>query len=171
MPLQSQTADLALAIPLAPVRARRSGVAVEGPKSGRAANKNGASFAAFAVRSLLVSGLMASGSIAALSSLGKMPHEPNAIIRASLAPVSPAPFVNADAMRAVAAAPSQPLSDQEIARQAEEAKKELAAASAITEAVTEPTRKTASAKSGYTWTAARAGRRGAKAGNGATPPP
>ena len=90
---------------------------------------------------------MATGSMAALSALGKVPHEPNMVIRASLAPSPIKSAINVDAAREVAHAIAAPLSDKDIARQAAEAKKELAAASAITEAVTEATRN-ASAKSG-----------------------
>jgi len=143
LPVFSQTADGAFNLPAAGVRAQGRGPA--GDK-----NKSGASFAGFAVRSLLVSGLMASGSMAALSALGKVPHEPNAIIRASLAPTLPKLPLNADPARAVAdaqlATAMSSLSDKDIARQAAEAKKELAAASAITEAVVEASHK-AGAKS------------------------
>jgi len=143
LPVHSQTADGIFDLPVAAPRAQK-----RGPASDKSRNaKNTPSFAAFAVRSLLVSGLMATGSMAALSTLGKVPHEPNTIIRASLAPSPIKSPVNVDAAREVAHAISAPLSDKDIARQAAEAKKELAAASAITEAVTEATR-TASAKSG-----------------------
>jgi hypothetical protein len=139
LPVFSQTADHVFNVPAARVRASGRGPAAD-------KNKGGASFAGFAVRSLLVSGLMASGSMAALSALGKVPHEPNAIIRASLAPTLPKLPLNAETARGVANAEMSPLSDKDIARQAAEARKELAAASAITEAVTEATHK-AGAKS------------------------
>jgi hypothetical protein len=88
--------------------------------------------------------------MAALSALGKAPHETNTIIRASFAPSLPSLSHNAGPARAVAEAAMAkemaPLTDKEIERQAADAKKELAAASAITEAVTDATRK-AGAKS------------------------
>ena len=141
MPVHSQTAAVAFSLPV-PQRRNSAG---EKPKASP-------SFAAFAARSLLVSGLLASGSMAALSALTKAPHEPNSIIRASLAPSLPKPTLNADAARAVADAEvaaqmSPPLSENEIARQAAEAKQELAAASAITAAATDATH-TAESKSG-----------------------
>lgn len=99
--------------------------------------KSAGAFAGFALRSLLISGLMATGSLAALSAVGKAPHDPNAFVRASLAPTSVHP-VNAPEPKAVAA---KPMSDDDIVRQAAEAKKELAAASVITEAVSEASRR------------------------------
>lgn len=95
---------------------------------------------------------MATGSMAALSALGKVPHEPNGIIRASLAPSSPMQALNAGGLRAVAEATApatSKLSEDDIARQAAEAKKELAAASVITEAVTDATRKAGTKASGF----------------------
>jgi hypothetical protein len=142
LPVLSQTADLAFSPPTVRLRSAKPG-ADRGVSADKA--KNSASFAGFAVRSLLISGLMASGSMAALSALGKAPHETNTIIRASLAPSMPSLSLNAGTSRAVAdaatAADMTPLTDKDIAKQAAEAKKELAAASAITEAVTEATRK------------------------------
>ena len=147
MPVFSQTADLAFSPPAVRLRSAKPG-ADRGMAADKA--KNNASFAGFAVRSLLISGLMASGSMAALSALGKAPREPNTIIRASLAPSLPSLPLNAEPARAVADAAlpmnMATLTDTEIAKQAAEAKKELAAASAITEAVNEATRK-AGAKS------------------------
>ncbi len=100
--------------------------------------KGNGAFAGFAIRSLLVSGLMASGSMAALSSFSGPRGEPNRILRASLAP----PLLtlsNAPEPTSVAATPE--LSEAEIARKAADAKMELAAASLITEAVSEATHK------------------------------
>ena len=90
-------------------------------------------FASFALRSLLVSGLMASGSMAGLSALHAIPHKPEAmIIRASVAaPTSlNAPNMIPVARPIVAAQPN------DLARRAEEARQELAAASALTQSVT-----------------------------------
>ena len=145
MPVHSQTADIAFGSPAAQLRSRGRGLAADAsrtPASRQNGTKNTQSFAGFAVRSLLVSGLMATGSLAALSAFGKAPPDPNAMIRASLAPSLPSLPLNAANGRAVAdvVAP-KPLSDREIALQAAEAKRELAAASVITEAVTEAVHK------------------------------
>ncbi|MDB5642402.1 MAG: transglycosylase domain protein [Hyphomicrobiales bacterium] len=148
MPVQSQTADLAFESPVAQTRLRGRGPAPVQPRAAVKKKSNGPSFAGFAVRSLLVSGLMATGSMAAFSALGRVPHEPNGILRASLAPALPAMPINAADARAVADAVQAPLSDKELARQAAEARKELAAASVIAEAV-EGARKPGAAGSGF----------------------
>ena len=104
------------------------------------ARKQGqASFAAFALRSLLVSGLMASGSMAGLSALHSTKHQPDAFIRASVAP--PVALLNAQAKPSVAGRNVATASD-DLAERAREARQELAVASAITQAVTQADAKT-----------------------------
>jgi len=132
LPVHSQTADLTCEAPDAPLRLREPGRAVQ-PRT-PARKKTGPSFAAFAVRSLLVSGLMATGSLAALSALGRAPHEAHGLLRASLAPALPVLPAKLADVHADAETVSAPLSDAEIARQAAEARMELAAASDVAKA-------------------------------------
>ena len=77
---------------------------------------------------------MATGSLAALSALGRAPHEAHGLLRASLAPALPALPAKLADVHADAETVSAPLSDAEIARQAAEARMELAAASDVAKA-------------------------------------
>jgi hypothetical protein len=111
--LKRQTAENVRSVSEEPARVRH-----ELKKS-----KTGNQFAGFAVRSLLVSGLMASGSMAALSSFGPAADAPRPV-RASLAPV----FVQAPGQsgKAQNVAPARIASDA--AARADVAKAELAKA-------------------------------------------
>ena len=127
--------------------------------------KTGNQFAGFALRSLIVSGLMASGSMAALSSLGAPPAEGARPVQASLAPVfvqapriiekpKAAPTQQARATRATAKADEASIraaKDVDIAREAADARKELAetAASVMAASVEEPADASGGAKRDY----------------------
>jgi hypothetical protein len=96
---------------------------------------------------------MASGSMAALSSLGTAPASGGRPVRASLAPVfvqAPKdPRAPAQVAMAKPSRPEELAKPEDIARQAAEARRELAAASAIAATVGDATGKVAGAKPDY----------------------
>jgi hypothetical protein len=79
---QSQTAEFDFGFVIAQVRQRARKLAVHPPVAGK--KKTRPSFTGVALRALLVSSLMATGAMAGLSTLGRAPHAPDRILRATL---------------------------------------------------------------------------------------